>query len=85
MHIHDAISARMMQLAEERNKTVAEVAKAGGLRQSTVSEIIQGRSQHPRVNTIQMYCKGAGITMAEFFDNEIFNVDEVEVSEEKKN
>lgn len=81
MLIHDALAARMLQLAEERNKTVAEVAKAGGLRQSTVSEIMQGRSVHPRINTIQMYCKGCGITMSEFFDSEIFNVDEVSEKE----
>ena len=82
MQIHDAFAARLLELADERNKTVAEIAKAGGLRQSTVSEIMQGRSKHPRLNTIQMYCNGCGISLPEFFDSDLFRV--VDLPEQKK-
>ncbi|WP_050182267.1 helix-turn-helix domain-containing protein [Domibacillus robiginosus] len=82
MKIHNAIAERMKELAEERNKTVTEIGKAGGLRQSTVSEIMQGRSQHPKVNTIQQYCNGCGISLAEFFSSELFKI--AELPEKKK-
>lgn len=82
MKIHNAIAERMRELAEERNKTVTEIGKAGGLRQSTVSEIMQGRSQHPKVNTIKQYCNGCGISLAEFFTSELFTI--AELPEKKK-
>lgn len=69
----EAIQTRMSELARERNKTPVEVGKAGGLRQSTVSELYRGKnSKYPRVLTIQRYCNGAGITLKEFFDHEMF-------------
>ncbi|MGA3675665.1 helix-turn-helix domain-containing protein [Lysinibacillus agricola] len=72
MNIHQALTIRMIQLAEERDKTVTEIARKGGIRQSTVSEIMNGRSKHPKVSTVQAYCNGCGITLSEFFDNPLF-------------
>jgi transcriptional regulator with XRE-family HTH domain len=84
LQIHTALALRMKELADERNKTVVEVGKLGGLRQSTVSEIIQGRSQHPKISTIQMYCNGCGITLAEFFESELFRIAEVPTKKPNK-
>lgn len=44
----------------------------------------QGRSKHPKISTIQMYCNGCGITLAEFFDSELFKVAEVPQKNNKK-
>lgn len=81
MQIHEALAQRMVELAKERNRTVTELARLGGIRQSTISEILQGRSVHPRINTILLYSKGCGITLNEFFDSPLF--DSIEVPEKK--
>lgn len=82
MKIHTALALRMEQLAKERGKTVVEIGKLGGLRQSTISEIMQGRSQHPKISTIKLYCDGCEITLSEFFQSELF--ENVEVPKRKK-
>lgn len=72
LELHAAIIKRIQELADERNKTVAEAAKLGGIRQSTISEIMNGRSKHPKVSTILQYCQGCNISLSEFFDTHYF-------------
>jgi len=81
MTLHNAIGIRMIQLADERESTVTQIARRGGLKQSTVSEIMNGRSKHPKVSTIQAYCNGCAITMSKFFDSPLFGVETKEVNE----
>lgn len=73
MLIHNALIKRMTELAKEQGKTTIEVGKQGGLGQSTISELISGRTKHPKVITIQKYCNGLGITLEQFFASELFN------------
>lgn len=72
MGISEAIAFRMKQLAQEREVTLYEIIKRGKLNQPTISEMIQGRTKHPRVSTILKFCEGCNITMAEFFDSPLF-------------
>lgn len=69
----EAIALRMKQLAHERHATLNEIIKRSDLHQSTISEIIQGRSKHPRVSTIQKFSRGCGITIKDFFDSPLFD------------
>lgn len=78
MDIHNALAQRMIELAKERDRTVTEIGKRGGLKQSTISEILQGRSKHPKISTLQKYCKGSNITLSEFFDSPLFEISEDE-------
>ncbi|WP_338450558.1 helix-turn-helix transcriptional regulator [Niallia oryzisoli] len=71
--VNKAIITRIKELAKERGKTVAETAALGGINQSTISEIIHGRSKSPKISTISMYCKGCNISLAEFFSSSYFN------------
>jgi transcriptional regulator with XRE-family HTH domain len=56
----------MEELAAERNKTEVEIGKLGGLRQSTISEILRGGSKHPKIDTITKYCNDCGIDSLSF-------------------
>lgn len=82
----DAVQLRMKQVAAERNKSPVEIGKKGGLRQSTISEIFRGKnSKYPKIITIQKFCNGAGITIGEFFSDEIFaKTDEARQLDKKK-
>lgn len=73
--INEALANRMKQLAQERNVSLNEIIKRGKINQSTISEIMSGRSKYPRVSTIQKFCNGCGITLSEFFDSHYFNED----------
>ncbi len=82
MDINEALGKRMKQLANERGITVNEVIKRAGINQSTISEIMSGRSKHPRVSTIQKFCYGCGITIGDFFTSELFDPEILEPDDE---
>ncbi|TCI20407.1 XRE family transcriptional regulator [Exiguobacterium sp. SL-9] len=59
----------MKELAVERNMTINQVIQKGGLNQTTISELMNGRTKHPKVSTIQKYCEGLGISLSDFFSD----------------
>lgn len=72
MELNEAIIERMKELAAERNMTIHQVIKKGGLNQATISELMSGRTKHPKVSTIQKFCDGVEITLNDFFNNQRF-------------
>ena len=73
MGINEAVAIRMKELAHERYVTLNEIIRRGNINQSTISEIMRAKSKHPRVSTIQKFCKGCNITMKDFFDSPLFD------------
>ena len=72
MELNEAIIERMKELAAERNMTIHQVIQKGGLNQATISELMSGRTKHPKVSTIQKFCDGVDITLNDFFNNQRF-------------
>ena len=60
------IHARLQQLLRERGWTEYKLSKECGLAQSTIGNIFR-RNTLPSIATLEMICKGFGITMAQFF------------------
>mgnify|MGYP002863428775 CR=1 FL=1 len=70
---------RIRELLTELNWSEYRLAMESGLSQSTVANIFN-RNTTPSVATLEMICKGFGITLAQFFaEGEM-----VELSEEQK-
>ena len=72
VELNEAIIERMKELAAERNMTIHQVIKKGGLNQATISELMNGRTKHPKVSTIQKFCNGLNISLSIFFDSNRF-------------
>ncbi|WP_214754946.1 helix-turn-helix transcriptional regulator [Exiguobacterium sp. s16] len=72
MELNEAIIERMKELAAERNMTIHQVIQKGGLNQATISELMSGRTKHPKVSTIQKFCNGVDITLNDFFNSQRF-------------
>ena len=72
MELNEAIIKRMKQLAAEHGMTIHQVIQKGGLNQATISELMSGRTKHPKVSTIQKFCDGLGISLNIFFDGDEF-------------
>ncbi|MGL3067129.1 MULTISPECIES: helix-turn-helix domain-containing protein [Planococcus] len=72
MQIDKAVPARIQQILKERGWTANELIKRSGVKQSTMSEILAGRSKYPRISTIKKISHGFGMTLSEFFDHEMF-------------
>lgn len=77
MKLNDAVGKRIIEFCKERNITPNKLCTMSGVIQSTVNSIFSGRSQNPKLSTIQYLCEGLGITLKEFFDSELFdNIDD---------
>jgi len=73
LKLSDAISEKINKVLIERNITINKLASISCLTQSTVDSLVNGKSQNPKLLTIVRICDGLGITLSEFFDDELFN------------
>ena len=73
MKLHEAVGRRILEYCNERNITPNKLCTVSGVIQSTVNSIFSGRSQNPKLATIQYLCDGLGITLKEFFDSPLFD------------
>lgn len=60
------VLGRIKQLMEQRGWSAYRLYKESGLAQSTIAHIFSNGSE-PTISTLEMICKGFGITLGEFF------------------
>ena len=72
MKTYDAIKLRILYLCEEKKMSIRKLANESGVAPSTIKNILYGKSQNPGVVTIKMLCDGFGITINDFFADQLF-------------
>lgn len=76
MKLCEAMSKKLLKICDERGISVNKLASICLLTQSTVQNIIECNSVNPKLLTIVRICDGLGITLEEFFADELFlNID----------
>ena len=73
MTISEAMSKKLLKICKEKQITVNKLSSMSLLTQSTIQNIVEGNSKNPKLLTIIRICDGLGITLKEFFSDEIFN------------
>ena len=73
MKFIEAIGIRIKQYLDKHEKKQYDVFKEGGIPRSTLSELVNSKKKDVTVGTIYDICSTLGITLAEFFDDPIFN------------
>lgn len=73
MKLHEAVGKRILEYCKERNITPNRLCTMSGVIQSTVNSIFSGRSQNPKLSTIQYLCDGLSIRLRDFFDSPLFD------------
>lgn len=73
MKLHEAISKKFNKICSEKNISINKLASMSCLTQSTVQHLADGRSKNPKILTIVRICDGLGISLKEFFDDDVFN------------
>ena len=63
----------LMNGLKQRNITINNGSIISGVTQSTVSDIVNGRTNNAGVATIQKLCDGLEISIREFFDSDLFD------------
>jgi len=61
------LSKRILQLCDAFGISLNNLADRSGLTQSTLQNIVAGKSTTAQVNTIEKLCEGLGITLEDFF------------------
>ncbi|MBQ8566853.1 MAG: helix-turn-helix transcriptional regulator [Clostridia bacterium] len=79
MRTKEAIANRILQLCNERNIAVNELANICGVSPSTVYSILNEKSKNPGAITIKKLCDGLKITLGEFFNTPEFDALEQEI------
>ena len=79
MRTKEAIANRILQLREERNMAINELANVSGVSPSTVYSILNEKSQNPGAVTLKKLCDGLGITLGAFFTTPEFDALEQEI------
>ena len=79
MNTAQAIAHRIRKLCKERGITPNALSYLGAVPQSTIKSILNNETKSPEVLTVKKLCDGFGITLAQFFDTDIFNALEQEI------
>lgn len=72
MKINEAIREKINKILIDNNLSVNKLASISCLTQSTVDSLVNGKSHNPKLLTIVRICDGLGMTLKDFFDDELF-------------
>ena len=69
----DYLSVRILALMKERNLSVNEVAKAAGLLHSTVNNIVNRKTNNPKITTVHSIALAFDMKISEFLDYKLLD------------
>ena len=79
MNAKHAVAQRIIDLCTEYEIAVNSLANQAGISPSTIYSMLNEKSQNPGVVSLQKICDGLGITLRQFFDDDIFDDIEQEI------
>lgn len=68
MTYSDVIILRLTKLCKERNITINKFATLSGITQSTVKNIISGKTKNPKLKTLHKLAIGLDMTISELLN-----------------
>ena len=71
--LHEAVMYRLLSLCRQHNLGIGDLAKKSGVPLTTIKNILNGASLNTGINTLHKLCKGFGISLKDFFDDELFD------------
>lgn len=73
MSVKDTVANRFLNLCEERNIRINELANISGVTPSTAYSMMDKRRRDISIVTIKKFCDGLEITLGEFFSTPDFD------------
>ncbi len=68
MTYSDAVIKRLTALCAERDITVNKLATLSGITQSTVDNLMKGKTRNPKLKTLHKLAIGLGMTVFQLLD-----------------
>lgn len=68
MTYSEVIILRLSEICRQRNLTINKLANISGITQSTVENIIAGKTKNPKLKTLHKIAVGLNMTVSELLD-----------------
>ena len=78
MKLEEAITKRIYALCEERGITPNKLANLAGMPAGSLKSIFYGKSKNPGTRTLLDICDALGITLFDFFNDDLFKDKNIE-------
>ena len=79
MTVNNAVAKRISKLLQEKNISQYRVEQESGIQHGSMKCIMNGRNKTVTLTTIIMLAKGFNMSLTEFLNDEIFNVENLEI------
>lgn len=80
MKIKQAVAQRIVNLCKEKNIAINALGNISGINPSTIYSMLNNKSKNPGVVSLQKICDGLEISIREFFNDDLFDDIEQEIS-----
>ena len=74
-----ALQIRILDLCYDRDLSLNALSARCGITQSTLNNIVNGRNNSITIQTVLRICRGLGMELQEFFDDDLFRDIEQEI------
>ena len=78
MYLSNAIRSRIYELCKERKISINKLCTISGITQLTLANINARPNTNLTVLTVMRICRGLNISMQDFFNSPIFNINNLE-------
>lgn len=79
MSVKECVVKRFIELCNDRNITLNELARLSGMTPSTVYSMVEEKRKEIGITTIKKLCDGLNITLCDFFYTDDFKNLEQEI------
>ena len=79
MTVNIAVAKRIATLLKERNMSQYRLEQESGIQHGSMQCIMNGRNKTVTLSTVMMLAKGFGISLTEFLDDEVFNIENFDI------
>ncbi len=79
MKLSEAVAKRTSDLLKSKNISQYRLSKESLIYKSTIQRILKNKTKHVKLETIVAITLGLGISIKEFFDDDIFRHENIEL------
>ena len=82
MLLNEAIKIRLENIMKEKNiNSKYELSCDAGINPSLLNDFFRNRTLYPRIDILYLVCEGMNITLEEFFNDDLFNIENIELKD----
>ena len=78
MQFNDAVRVRFRELRDKNTLSNYRVSRRAGAGPSELNDFLKGKISYPRLDTFYYLCKGMGIKLSDFFDDPLFEDENID-------